>query len=63
MGFSTRDGLCVLKGSRMLPHNIYEKILLHLGPLPGFILAVHTDCILNGLPMYVKTDYLQNWIT
>ena len=47
----------------MLLHNIYEKILLHVSPLTGFVLAVLTDCILNGLRMYVYTDYLQNWIT
>ena len=49
----------------MLLHNIYEKILLLLGPLliTGFVLNVHTDCILKGLRMYIYTDYLQNWIT
>ena len=31
----------------MLLHNIYEKILLHLGPLTGFVLVVHTDYILR----------------
>ena len=46
----------------MLLHNIYEKILLHLGPFTGFISAVRTDCILKGLQMYVYTDYLRNWI-
>ena len=46
----------------MLPHNIYEKILLHFGPFTGFISAVRTNCILKGLQMYVYTDYLQNWI-
>ena len=45
----------------MLLHHIYEKILLHLGPLTGFVSAVCTDCILKGLRVY--TDYLQNWIT
>ena len=55
-------GLCVLKGSRMLLHNTYEKILLHLSPLTGFVSAVRTDCILKGLQMYVYTEYLQNWI-
>ena len=40
----------------MLLHNIYEKILLHLGPLTGFVLAVRTDCILKGC-MFIQTVY------
>ena len=47
----------------MLLHNIYGKILLRLGPLTGFFSAVRAGCILKRLPMYVYTDYLQNWIT
>ena len=48
----------------MLLHNVYENILLHLGPLTGsFQLCVLIDYILKGLRMYVCTDYLQNWIT
>ena len=61
--FGSIYGLCVLKSSGMLLPNIYEKILLHLGPLTGFVSAVGTGCILKGLRMYVYTDYLQNWIT
>ena len=37
----------------MLLYNTYEKILLHLGPLTGFVSAVHTDYILKGLRIYV----------
>ena len=47
----------------MFLHNICQKILLHPGPLTGFVLAVCTDCILNGLQMCVYTNYLKNWIT
>ena len=61
--FSSIYGLCVLTSYGILLHNIYEKILLHLSPLTGFVSAVGTDCILKGLRMYVYTDYLQNWIT
>ena len=54
---------CVLKGFNTFIHNIYEKTLLHPGPLAGFVLAVCTNCILKGLRMYVYTNYLQDWIT
>ena len=47
----------------MLLHNIYDKIILHLGPLTGFVSAMRTDRILKGLQRYAYTDYLQNWTT
>ena len=61
--FGSIYGLCVLKGFSTFMHNIYEKTLLHPGPLTGFVLAVRTDCILKWLQMYVYTNYLQDWIT
>ena len=61
--FGSKYGPCVLNGPRIVPHNIYEKILLQLGPLTGFVSAVRTDCILKGPQMYVYSDYLQSRIT
>ena len=40
----------------MLLQNMYEKILLHLGPLIGFVLAVHADCILKGCMLIQTTN-------
>ena len=42
----------------MFLHNIYQKILLRPGPLTGFVLAVRTDCILNGLRIHVSLHKL-----
>ena len=61
--FGSIYGLCVLKGFSMLLHNIYDRILLHPGPLTGLVLAGRTDCILKGLRMYVYGNYLQDCVT
>ena len=42
--FGSIYGLSILNGFSVFLHNIYEKILLHPGPLTGFVSDGRTDC-------------------